>query len=142
MKDHIFRDAESSFLFTFVIAKMLLQVRNPVVVFCFWVFCTLYESHSHEIYVNKKAPPKTTESLENRLTMLSFASSDLAAAIALLCSAIPWVNFFMVALVNSSTLLNLQIILKLSSIYMVRRKGCYCVKVITKIHFTLPKYRK
>lgn len=27
--------------FTFVIAKMLLHVRNPVVVFSFWVFCNM-----------------------------------------------------------------------------------------------------
>lgn len=39
--------------------------------------------------------------------MLAFTSSVLAAAITLLCSAIPWVSFFIVALAKSSTLANL-----------------------------------
>ena len=40
--------------------------------------------------------------------MVFFSSTVLAAAIALLCSAIPWVNFFIIALVKSSMVFNLH----------------------------------
>lgn len=39
--------------------------------------------------------------------MSALASSVLAAAIALLCSTIPWVSFFIAALARSSTFVNL-----------------------------------
>ena len=44
----------------------------------------------------------------NLLATFAFSSSVLAADMALLCSDIPWVNFFIVVLVRSSTVVNLH----------------------------------
>lgn len=103
---------------------MLLQLRRLVVAFCFCAFCRLETTYNQEIANDETEQDihisfHEKNKVRGKPTTMFLSSSVLASDIALACSAIPWVSFFIIALVKSSMVLNLHHPATIKAAYLV-----------------------